>query len=110
MISPHPQQVRNPNCACITVCQLQMEVMIPGHGTAHWEGGGVALLGGGVALQGGGVALLGGGGTTGRGWQCREGDGSTHCTALPVACSLKGLLVRRSPQNLRLHMASLSGG
>ena len=58
MISPRPQQVRNPNCACITLCQLQMEVMIPGHGTAHWEGGGVALQGGGVA---GGVAVEGGG-------------------------------------------------
>ena len=67
------------------------------------EGGGVALEGGEVALQGGGWHYKEGGGIRGRG-------GSTHCTALPVACSLKGLLVRRSPQNRRLHMASLSGG
>ena len=61
MISPRPQQVRNPNCACITLCQLQMEVMIPGHGGMALEGGGVALGEGGVALEGGGVALEGGG-------------------------------------------------
>ena len=51
-----------------------------------------------------------GGGTTRRGCGIRGRSGSTHCTALPVAWSLKGLLVRRSPQNWRLHMASLSGG
>ena len=39
-----------------------------------------------------------------------QGGGSTHCTALPEGCFLKGLLVRSSPQNLTLHMASLSVG
>ena len=78
MISPRPQQVRNPNCTSITLCQLQMKVLIPGHGTAHrgmaLEGGEVALEGGEVALEGGEVALDGGGvALQGGGWHYKEG-------------------------------------